>query len=751
MCAAAPASVSATPPSLTGTVQKRCKTPTRIQIEAVECGAVALAIILQFYGKRVSIEEMRSACDVSRSGVNALKMLKAARSYGMEAQGWKQDIEGLFDLHWPCILFWNFSHFVVLEGIRGRTAFINDPATGPRKVPLAEFERSYTGIVLTLQPGPNFQPGGDEPSLWEALRKRLPDRSLPSLGFLILAGLGIAFLGLVSPAFQHVFVDDFLIDGMDSWVKPLLWIMLLAFFLVVFLQWLQSVVLVRLSLQLAVNMEGRFLWHLLHLPLSFFTQRFAGELTQRALINDHVAQILSGKLARTTVSLLTIIPYAFLLFTYNWLMAAVGLLVALLNVVAMRIIARVRTDTNSKLLQDRGVLTGTAVVGFQNMESIKATASEDAFFARLAAGQAKVISGQQRLSAWSLVLSQAPALLNHLNNVSMLTIGGLAVMDGQLTIGYLLAFQGLMRAFTAPFAELAGLGGELQEARGEITRLDDVLAATPDPAATLSSDFTIFSPTKMRATASQREQEVWGSREMAGHLEVRGLTFGYSRDASPLIDNLSFVVPPGARLALVGASGCGKSTIVQLMVGLLEPWSGEVLFDGKPRSAWSRRELADAVGYVSQTSSFFEGTILENLTLFDSGLPLPQVLQAVRDACADAVIGSRAGGYLAPVGEGGRNFSGGQCQRLEIARALTPNPRFLFLDEATSALDPATEMRVDENLRQRGITTVISAHRLCTIREAEEIVVLDRGRVMERGRHDELLARQGLYHQLVNA
>jgi len=739
---AAPATQNppATPPlqRYEGKIQKRVRTPTLIQIEAVECGAVSLGIILRHFGRFVPVEELRSACDISRSGSSALKVLKAARGYGLEAQGWKKEVHELGDLPLPFIVFWNFSHFLVVEGFTRDAVYLNDPAGGPRKCSIQEFDQSYTGVALTAQPGPDFQPGGKPPSLLRALAERLPAGSLGPILFLILTGLALAVTGLIVPTFQRVFVNDYLIDGKDGWVKPMLWFVLGTAIFTFTLTLLQSFILTRFSLQLAVRMEGSFLWYILRLPLTFFQQRFAGELAQRTTINDKVAGLLSGQLAHACVSLITILPYGLVLFTYNWLLSIVGLTIAVMNLVIMKLISRARVDKNAQLLQEQGVLTGTAITGFQNIESIKATASENDLFARLAGNQAKVIDSQQELARWSTLLSLAPKFLDNLNAMLMLILGGWSIIQGSFTIGGLLAFKSLMAAFLKPFSSLASLGGQLQNAEGEMRRLDDVLRTQLDPIA--------HDP-----GAGQLDHDYPADYRIPGRIELRDVTFGYSKQDPPLLQNVHLTLEPGQRIALVGSSGSGKSTLVMLIVGLLQPWSGEILFDGKPRTAYPRQLLARSLAYVSQQIYLFEGSIYDNIALFDNQISLDEVEQAAMDACIHDSITLRTGGYLAKVNEGGLNFSGGQMQRIEIARGLALNPSMLVLDEATSALDPMTELSVDQNIRKRQISCIISAHRLSTIRDANEIIVLHQGQIVERGHHDDLIAQQGFYAKLVES
>lgn len=711
---------------------KRVSTPTLIQIEAVECGAVCTTIILRYYGKWVAIEETRAACHVSRSGANAAQILKAARSFGMEADGYRKDIGEVVKMQPPFVVFWNFNHFIVVNGFSEDKAYINDPNSGPRTVSFKDFVTSYTGVALELRPGPDFERGGHAPSLIKSLLERLPAGSSGAIIFLLTTGLCLSFLGLVKPAFLNVFTNEFLIQQQGSLVVPLLWFMLVAAILMTVVKWMENFALTRMSLSLAILMEGNFLWHVLRLPLSYFEQRHAGELVQRIGINDKVATLLSGQMAKTLVSLITILPYGLLVFTYNITLSIVGLVIALLNLLAIQWISRARSDSNSKLLQDMGILNAYSILGLQNIESIKSTSSEDDLFSMLVGCQAKVVNGQQRLSAWGQVLSLGPNFLNQLNTMALLGLGGLSIMHGNMTIGALLAFQSLMGAFTAPFSTLASLGGQLQVAKGEIARLDDVLFAKLDPMLDETPDLSLPNP-------------------FSGHLEFKNISFGYEPGEAPLIENFSLELKPGQRVALVGGSGSGKTTVISLAAGLYKPWSGEILFDGKPRSAWPREALCKAVAYVSQQIIFFEGTVMENLTLYDPNVPLDDVIKATRLSCVhDTIVDSPLGFYSEMI-MGGMNFSGGQRQRIDIARALALNPSTLIMDEATSALDPDVEDQITRNIASLNISCLISAHRLSTVKDAHEIIYLDHGKIKERGTHEELMSLGGYYSKLVKA
>jgi NHLM bacteriocin system ABC transporter peptidase/ATP-binding protein len=712
--------------------RKPVRTPTVLQMEAVECGAAALAIVLAHYGRWIPLEQLRIACGVSRDGSKASNVVKAARTYGLVAKGFKKEPPALRALKPPMIIHWNFNHFLVLEGFRKGRVLLNDPGSGPMTVSEQELDQAFTGVVLTFEPGPDFKRGGDPPRLVPALRKRLVSTGA-ALAFVILAGLALVLPGLVGPIFSKVFIDSVLLQGRHDWLAPLLLGMGLAALLTGILTWLQQAYLLRLETKMALTSSSRFLWHVLLLPMEFFSQRFHGEISSRVGINDRVAQLLSRDLATNFLGAMMIVFFAALMIQYDPVLTLAGIAVVSLNVAALRFVSRKRVDRSRRLLQEKGKLNGTAVGGLQMIETIKATGGEADLFSRWAGYQAKVVNTRQELERYTQLLDAVPPLLASLNSAIVLGVGGLRVMSGLLSVGGLVAFQALMASFVAPVNRLVSLGGRLQAVEADMARLDDVLRY----------------PTDEKADAGELPPAGFPVK-LAGHLELRGLTFGYSRLDPPLIDDFNLTLRPGARVALVGGSGSGKSTVSKLVTGIFQPWGGEILFDGLRREEVPASVMTNSLGFVDQSIFLFEGTVRENLTLWDATVPLAEVVAAAKDACIHEDVAARPGGYDSRVHEGGTNWSGGQRQRLEIARSLVTRPTLLVLDEATSALDPTTESLIDENLRRRGCTCLIVAHRLSTIRDADEIIVLDKGKVVQRGTHDELKAVPGLYAQLIS-
>ena len=712
---------------------KATRSPTVLQMEAVECGAACLGIVLAHFGRWVALEKLRLACGVSRDGSKASNMVKAARRYGLAVRALKMEPSGLRGVTPPAILHWNFNHFVVLDGFRSGRVLLNDPASGPRTVSEEELDQSFTGVVLTFEPGDGFERGGAPPSLLASLGRRL-EGARWGLLFVFLAGLALVVPGLATPVFSKLFVDHVLLGGRADWLRPLLVGMGLTAILLAALTWLQQTYLLRLETRMAVSGSGRFLWHVLRLPVEFFTQRFAGEISSRVAINDRVARLLARDLAINCLGALMIVFFGAVMFLYDPTLTLLSVLVVSLNAAALRFISRKRVDGNRRLLQDRGKLQGTAIAGLQMIETLKASGGEEDLFARWAGYQAKVVNTRQELERYTQVLDAVPPLLVALNTALILGIGSLRVMQGSLTLGGLVAFQILVASFVAPIQRLVSLGGQLQLAEGDMNRLDDVLRyPVVEGVATDPSDPPRDGPVKLD-----------------GHLELRKVTFGYSRIDPPLIEDFDLVLEPGRRIALVGGSGSGKTTIGRLITGLYEPWSGDILFDGRRREEIPGRVFTRSLASVDQSISIFEGTVRDNLTLWDTTVPLSEVIAAARDAAIHEDVAARPGGYESPVSEGGANFSGGQRQRLEIARSLVGRPSLIVLDEATSALDPETEEEIDANLRRRGCTCLIIAHRLSTIRDADEIIVLERGKVVQRGTHDELEAdADGAYRRLI--
>ena len=712
----------------------RVTTPTLLQMEAVECGAAALGIIMRYYDLWRPLEQLRMECGVTRDGSKASNLLKAARRFGLEASGIRCELDALLKTEPPVILYWNFNHFLVYEGVSQEKVHLNDPATGPRRITIEELEASFTGVVLKITRGPAFVPGGEKPSLMAALRRRISGFEI-GLSFALLTGLLLIVPNIVNPAFTRVFIDQYLIGDKTDILRPLLACMTVSIVFMILMLWLQRHFLLRLETKLALTTSAKFFTHIVKLPMEFYSQRYAGEIGSRVLINDKVAKVLSDKLVTTGLDLMALVFFAVVMIQYDFWLTLICVIFAFFNLIAIKSVQRPRTDASFRLLQERGKMTGTSMNGVQMIETLKATGGEDEFFGRWSGYQAKTIRAEQDMDLFGQTLSAVPPLTKGLISATILGFGGWRVMDGHLTVGLLVAFQSLMDGFTKPITSFVTFGNSLQETGSDLNRLDDVLRYEPDPI--YASDRTVSD--RFNATI-----------KLTGLLEVRNLTFGFNPLGAPLIQDLSFTVRPGERVALVGGSGSGKSTVSKLVAGLFRPWSGEILFDGVSRTQIPRRLLHNSIGMVDQEIFMFEGTIRDNLTMWNPTIPDSHITLACKDSAIAEDVAGRQGGLSSAVAEGGVNFSGGQRQRLEIARALVNSPSFLILDEATSALDPTTEEVIDRNLRRRGCSCLIVAHRLSTIRDCDEIIVLEYGKVVERGTHESMKNAGGPYSKLIS-
>jgi NHLM bacteriocin system ABC transporter peptidase/ATP-binding protein len=709
------------------------RTPTVLQFEAVECGAACLGMILGYYGRHVPLPELRQACGVSRDGSRAAQIVRAARNYGLEAKGLACDFQTLRTVKAPYIVFWEFRHFVVVEALGLTGVRINDPASGHRHVSWQEFGECFTGVVLAMKPGPDFQRGGRPPRLYDAIRARLTSRWFAPLLFCLIAGLLLVLPALFLATASRVIIDAVLIQHRDDWLRPLAWIMLSAVVVQTALALVRVTGLRRLQIALSARLSSQFLWHLLRLPVVFHAQRFAGELAHRTRLNERAATTLSLELVGTMVALATMVVYGIVLALLSPMLMAVASGFVILNILALRAVYRARNEASQRLAQSEGRLMAASLAGVRAIETIKAGGMEDGYFAKWAGFQSETAVSRQQLERSMIWLNALTSLTEGLGLAGVLVLGGWQVIEGQITLGTLVAFQMLLAQFQSPVEDLVRLGGSLQEVHADLLRLDDVLLATPevDPVAQAGK---VPSP---------------GDSPASGALELRGISFGYSPVDPALIEDLSLSIPPGGWVALVGRSGSGKSTIAKLAAGLYEPWSGEILLDGVSLAERPRVDRAERLGWVDQSITLFEGTIRENLTLWSDHVTDDAVLRALHTAAALPIVERLPGGLGGSLEEGGRNLSGGELQRLEIARAITTSPGVLVLDEASSALDAETEDDVFRRLRASGVSCLVVAHRLSTIRDCDEIIVIDAGKAVERGTHDELLRAGGIYAELV--
>ena len=709
----------------------RQRTPTFLQHEVAECGAACLGMVLGYFGRWVSLEELRYATAANRDGTKASNIVRAAKLYGLAAKGFTKKPEDLASMAMPVVVFWNFNHFLTVEGFGDGKVWVNDPATGPRAMTLAEFDEGFTGVVLTFERTPEFRPGGAAPSLFGNIISQL-SRVRSGLAGVVLAGFLLLVPGLLLPGIQRAFTDYYLIAKKE---KFLWWILggLLALALArAIMVGLQHHLMARLQLRLGVASNSQLLWHILHLPMNYFAQRNAGEIASRSSIADRFTGLLSGSVGFAIVNLLTIAVYALVMMTYSPRLTLIVVIFALINLSLLIWMVRFLADLHRRSLQDDARLQGTTVQGFANLESYRASGTEDLFFRRWAGAHAKMLSAEQNMNNYRRLLNNAPVLLNSIAGVAIVLFGGFAVMDGVVSIGMLVAFQTLASMFNAPVASFVGIGAQLQETHGYADRIGDVLRQPVDPMLDV-------------------KRETGPLPKFSGRVEVENVSFGYSPITAPQLADVSLSIKPGARIGIVGGSGSGKSTLGRLLVALAAPQKGEIRLDGVALDKIDNTALRMTVGYVDQTTTLISGSIRENLTMWDSSIPEERIVAAARDAAVHEVISSRPSAYDGRLTENGGNFSGGERQRLAIARALVSDPCLIVLDEAMSALDAVAEMAVVDNIRRRGCTCVLIAHRISAVRDCDEILVLDQGRVVERGGHAELMAIAGRYSRLTGA
>ena len=713
---------------------RRIRVPVIMQMEALECGAAALAMVMAAYGKWVPLEQVRLDCGVSRNGSNAKNMLLAARSYGFDAQGFSCETENLGDsITLPCILHWNFNHFVVLTEIRSSYARINDPARGELKITPEELDRSFTGVCLQITPGEGFEPSGKPESILSFAASRLQPTGTAS-AFVLLSTLAGCLFGLVNPAFTRFFIDRLLTGENREQLIPFLSLMILVGTAQVVMEWVRSVYTLRINGKMDADGSSRYMWKVLQLPMEFFSQRLSGDILQRQNANASVAAVLVNIFAPLILNALMMIVYLTVMLRYSVFLTIVGVAAVILNLLVSRVISEKRINITRAELRDTGKLAAATVSGFQMIETIKAAGAENGYFRKWAGCQASLNAQKVRFARLNRYLGIIPAVLSATANALVLILGVFLAMQGRFTLGMIMLFQGFLGSFMAPAGTIISSGQRLQEMITDMERIEDVMKYPSDP---------VFTG---RPASSDAD-----FAKLSGDVELKHVTFGYSRLEEPLIRDFSMHAKPGSRIALVGPSGCGKSTVSHLISGLYRPWSGEILFDGKPASGIDRNVFTGSVAVVDQDIVLFEDTIADNIRMWDRSIEDFEMILAARDAGIYNDIMAREGGFHGRVSENGRNLSGGQRQRLEIARVLAQDPSVIIMDEATSALDARTEYEVMNAVRDRGITCIVIAHRLSTIRDCDEIIVLDHGIVTERGTHTELMAKGGAYAGLITS
>ncbi len=710
---------------------KYAKTPTIYQMEATECGAASLSMVFSYFGKHIPLEQMRIETGVSRDGCNAGNIMRCAKKYGLDCHGYRKEPAALRELQPPCIIHWNFNHFVVFEGFKGKYAYINDPAMGRRKLTMEELDDAFTGVVLTFAKTDKFVKEKKQKTMLSFIKHRLQGQ-YATLFKLLFVGLLLVFPGLLFPVLSQVFMDDVLVGGNTTWFGKLILFMCATILLQALLTIYRNVVLAKLQKKMVLMSAREFLHNMFRLPISFFDQRYVGDLSGRVSNNANVSVFLAGELAETALNIFVAVFYLVLLLLYSPILTAIAVGTVVVNLVVMKISSARLSSASVKLQQDSGKLAGAVCAGLSITSTLKASGAENEYVGRILGYNAKTICTEQKLSKTQQVINAIPDAVKMLGDVLVLIVGGLIVINGHMTVGMLVAFTTLFGSFNEPVDALVGFMKNIQTTKADINRVEDIMKYPLDE--------------KFDGDTNKMSLKT----KLDGSVELNDIAFGYSRLKDPIVAGFSFKIDCGSSIAFVGSSGCGKSTVSKIVSGLYKPWQGQLLFDDIPVEEIPNEVLNASVSTVSQNITLFSGSIRDNLTMWNESISESDMIAAAKDACIHDIISQKPGAYDYKLTEGAANLSGGQRQRLEIARALATNPTVLIMDEATSALDPVVEKKIMDNIKRRGCTCVIVAHRLSAIRDCDQIIVMNRGKIVQRGTHDQLAQVEGHYKRFIS-
>ena len=712
--------------------RKVAKVPVVMQLEALECGAACLGMVLAYYEKWIPLEQVRTDCGVSRDGSNAKNIMSAARYYGLIAKGIRCEPENLKESGlFPCIIHWNFNHFVVLDGFRGNKAILNDPARGIVEVDMETFDESFTGICLMFEPGEAFKPEGKPKSMLGFVRERLSGTKSAVI-FVLLTTLITTLIGIINPGLTKVFLDRLLTYENTEWLHTVLTLMLILATVQVMAEWISAICNLRIEYKMRAVGASSFMWKLLNLPMEFYSQRMAGDLLLRKNSNEDIANTLIDTIAPIALDTVMMVFYLVVMIRQSLVLAMIGVASIIINMAVSRYVTKKRVNITRVMSRDAGKLSSTEVSGIQMIETLKASGAEDGFFEKWSGYQASVNAQTVKMTKTDAFLGIIPSTVSALADILIQGIGIALIFQGHFTVGSIMMFQSYMTKFTGPAQTLISSSQMVQNMRTQMERLEDVLKY------------------KSKEYVEKEAEEGKSYTKLSGKLEMKNISFGYAPLSPPLIENFDLSLEPGKKVAFVGGSGCGKSTLSKLISGLYDPWEGEILFDGVPINQIDKSIFTGSLAVVDQDIILFEDTIANNIKMWDDTIEDFEVILAARDAQIHDDIMQREGGYGYKITEGGKDFSGGQKQRLEIARVLAQDPTIVIMDEATSALDAKTEYNTVKAISDRGVTCIVIAHRLSTIRDCDEIIVLDKGKVVERGTHEELMAKNGMYVSLVS-
>ncbi|MEZ0076770.1 peptidase domain-containing ABC transporter [Planotetraspora sp. GP83] len=701
------------------------RVPVRLQSSLAECGAACLAMVLGFHGRHATVREVSDHAGVGRDGLSALAILQVAREHGLEARAFSTEPGRLGEIPLPAVVHWEFNHFLVVERWTSRRVDVVDPAQGRRRLTPEEFDEGFTGVVLAFSPGDGFAKAGSRRRPW--LREFVRAMLLTRRGLLVqtlVVSLILQLAGLVVPAFSQILVDDVLRVHADRLLAVLgagLGIVALAQLVLLYLR---SITLVSLRTRVDAELNDRVVRHLFALPYRYFIHRGTGDLVQRAGSIGALRQMLTGQVTSALLDGPLALGYIVLVLVRDPIFGACLMGVAAAQVALLLAARRNISDLTQRGLSAQAATQGQLIEAISGIETLKASGSEKGAVDRWGKLFTAQLNADARTAVAFGTIEAVLACFRFLAPAGLLWVGAWRVLDGRLSLGAMLALGGVAIAALTPLGSLLTSLQVLQQAAAHVERLADIMESAPEPR---------------------------GARvvtRLSGRIALRGVSFRYDPRAPWTLRDVSIGVAPGQKIALVGRSGSGKSTLARVMLGLLDPTEGSVSYDGLPFTELERGSLRRHFGVVTQDPSLFSGTIRENISLGNPGAPLDDVIEAARMACVHDDIERMPLNYETRLSEGS-GLSGGQRQRIALARALLARPRILLLDEATSNLDTATEAGIEANLAGLSQTRVVIAHRLSTVRDADQIFVLDQGEVVERGTHEQLLALGGHYADLV--
>lgn len=705
---------------------RRKQTPLYIQMESAECGAACLKIIMAYYGKYVPIEDLRTACGVSRDGCTAYGVATACDSYGLDCDGYSLTLDELKEQPLPCVVYWGFNHFIVLEKIKGKKYYINDPSVGHITVGEADFKRLYTGVILQIKPNASFKKGGEKPGFMPSLMRRIRP-VIPVMFVLLLMQFGLVFLSLVMTLLARIFVDHIITGQFPFWRWWFLGIASGSALLISLLTYLNSIVLVKTQIKLSTLFSSGFFKHLFELPVSFYEQRYSSEIAYRSTLNQQAAGFMTGHLFEAIIQVITIVIYGAALFFFSVPIAIATILCGGLNLITVFIIHRRRLSIFSRYRQDVGKAASFSISALEGFETWKCLGIENRLFSWLAALYTKSINVLHELQNTDQVLGNVSYIAQIIANAILFVMGGWALLEGGMTPGQFVALLLLVSLFMKPTARLVEINRNFELFQVDLARLDDVVDHPVDP------KFTYALP----------EHE----KPFEGHIEFKDVVYRYNVNHPPIINGISLSIAPGKRVALVGATGSGKTTMAKLLAGFISPESGSVKVDGIDLKDVSPNYLSTHMSFVFDTPFIYEDTVRRNITLYDSAYKDADIRLALDDACLSERFNEWALGER--LEEEGKNISGGEKQRLELARALLRNPSFLVLDEATSSVDIATEKEIFDHIQKRNCGMMILTHRLSAISMCDEVYVLQKGQIVQKGTPQELANTEGPFKQML--